>query len=172
MPIEFDVQQIQAQISDFEFKLDRVDMESVKEKTMKRTADAMAEMVRQAVVAEDDITSPAMNSKYSRGSGPPMATSKAWLTEKVGPNRYIVTPHPEVRQRAIVLNFGYPGRITPNTADALRFTIDGVPVYAKSVKGPDPTGYWQAAYQRMQSSDKLKRIANEELEKEIDEVFG
>lgn len=146
-------------------------MESVKENTAKRTADAMAEIVRQAVVAEDDITSPAMSSKYSRGDGPPMATGAAWLTEKVGPNRYIVTPHPEVRQRAIVLNFGYPGRITPNNSPVLSFTINGVPVAFESVKGPDATGYWQAAYQRMQQSDKLRRIANDELEGEIEDIF-
>lgn len=173
MPIDLNVSNIQHEISDFAFKLEKIDMESVKKSTAKRTAEAMSEMVRQAVVAEGDIQSPPIggNSPYTRGDGPSMSTGAAWLVEQVGSDKYVVTPHPEVRQRAIVLNYGYPGRITPNSAEALRFTIKGVPVFATSVKGPDPTGYWQAAYRRMQSSDKLERIANDELEKEIDEVF-
>lgn len=149
-------------------------MESVKRRTMKRTAEAAAEMVRQAVVAEDDIKSPAsLLSEYDSGPGPSLSWSAAWQVDPVGNDRFVLNPHPKVRQRAIVLNFGYSGDITPNQADVLKFNVNGVPMYRESVSGPDATGYWQAAFQRMRSSDKLERIATGELQREIEvnEVF-
>ena len=171
MPIDYGIFEIREDLENFALSVQAVDMESVKEETLKRVASEMAEMVRQAVIAEPSITTPALNSPYERGPGPSMATKDAWQVTKAGGNRYTVSPHPSVRQRAIVLNFGYPGMIRPTNADYLRFTVDGVPVFRKEVPGPDETGYWQAAFQRMESSDKLEQIAQEELDEELEEKF-
>lgn len=166
--IEYEIGAISEDLEDFQITLRSVDMESVKERTLKRVAKEMSNMVRQAVF-ESSIKSPADKiSPYEGGDGPPLATGDAWIVAKEGAN-YTVRPHPEVRQRAVVLNFGYPGEITPNNGEFLKFTVEGQPVWAKSVSGPEATGYWQAAYQRMENSGKLQDIAGEELRKEFDE---
>jgi len=171
MPIDYQLQNIEKDLAQMSTNIQAVDMESVKERTLKRVAEEMSGMVRQAVF-ESNIRSPASKiSPYESGDGPPLATNDAWLVKKTGGNRYSVFPHPEVRQRAMVLNFGYPGMIRPTNAEYLRFTVDGVPVFRKEVEGPDATGYWQAAFQKMQNSDKLQEIANEELEAEFEEKF-
>jgi hypothetical protein len=147
-----------------------ISMEEVKRRTLKRAADELAEMVAVAVRSEDDITSPGLNSKYGRGPGPSMATKSAWVVERKG-NSYTVSPHPLVEQRAVVLNYGYPGKIRPKNADFLKFTVKGVPepIYAKEVDGPDETGYWQAAMTNFEKSGRLEEIALEELEREAQE---
>lgn len=171
MPIDYGMFEIEEDLDDLLMSVEAVDMESVKEETLRRVAAEMADMVRQAVIEEPDIQSPALNSPYERGEGPSMATKDAWMVEKRGSNRYTVTPHPLVEQRATVLNFGYPGKIRPTNADYLRFTVNGVPIFRKEVEGPDETGYWQAAFQRLESSDKLEEIAREELSEELEEKF-
>jgi len=171
MTNEFSVLNIENDLEKLQLSVEAIDMEAVKERTLKRIATEMSEMVRQAVVAEPKITSPALNSPYTRGPGPSMATRDAWVVKKDGNDRYTVSPHPKVRQRAGVLNFGYPGTITADDGGYLKFTIDGVPTYRKEVEGPDETGYWQAAYQKINQSDKLRRIANEELEDEVEDKF-
>ena len=171
VPIEYNVAEISDDLEDFQMSLQAINMESVKEQTLRRVAQEMAEAVRQAVVAEDDITSPAMNGPNERGKGPSMATGDAWLVEKEGSNSYTVQPHPQVRQKTVVLNFGYPGEITPKNGEFLKFTIEGEPVWARSVEGPESTGYWQAAYQQMEKSGRLREIAEQELEEEFEEKF-
>jgi hypothetical protein len=147
-----------------------IDTEKITRNTMRRIAEEMTEMVRVAVVAEDDIKSPAsLLSPYEAGDRPQMTQKDAWQVHKVTRDSYTVRPHPNIRQRAVVLNYGYQGRITPTNADYLRFTIDGVPTFRKSVEGPDETGYWEKAIQKMEQSDKPKRIAKDELEEELDE---
>lgn len=171
MAINFRIQNIQKDLEKMNANLEAIDMESVKERTTRRVAEKMASMVRQAVF-ESSIKSPASKiSPYESGDGPPLATNDAWMARKTGANRYSVFPHPEVRQRAIVLNFGYPGMIRPTNKDYLRFTVNGVPTFRKEVKGPDAVGYWQVAYRRMESSGKLEEIAEEELNIEFEEKF-
>jgi len=169
MALEMNIGQFSDDLEDFQITLEAIDMESVKENTVRRAAQEMAGMVRQAVF-ESSIKSPASKiSPYESGDGPAMATSDAWLVEKDGPSSYTVRPHPQVRQRAVVLNFGYPGEITPKNGEFLKFTVEGQPVWARSVDGPDATGYWQAAIQKMRNSGKLEEIAAEELNKEFEE---
>jgi hypothetical protein len=168
---DFRVENIDKDLAQMSANIEAIDMDSVKKKTAKRIAEEMSKMVRQAVF-ESGIKSPADKiSKYSGGDGPPMVTNAAWLVRQTGPNRYSVFPHPEVRQRAIVLNYGYPGRITPNSADALRFEVNGTPVFAESVEGPDAYNYWDKAWRRIQKSKKIDDILGEELEAEFEEKF-
>jgi len=169
MPIQYDIGQISEDLEDFQISLRAIDMDKVKERTLERVATEMTEMVRQAVVAENDIISPAMNSPNDRGDGPSMSTRDAWIAEKSGANRWTVRPHPSVRQRAVVLNFGYPGTITPTSSEFLWFEFQGHPISVREVEGPDETGYWQAAFQRIESSDRLQKIASEELEEEFED---
>ncbi len=169
MGLELNIGQFSKDLEDFQVTLEAIDMESVKERTVKRAAQEMSKMVRQAIKAEPEITSPAVNGPYERGKGPSMVQENAWLVEKDGANSYTVRPRPEVRQRAVVLNYGYPGEITPTNGEFLKFTVEGQPVWARSVEGPDYTGYWQAAIRRMRNSGKLEEIAAEELNEEFEE---
>lgn len=167
--IELSIGEFSKDLEDFQMSLEAIDIESVKEKSVRRAAQEMAGMVRQAVF-ESSIRSPADKiSPYEGGDGPPLATNEAWLVKKDGANRYTVQPHPRVRQRAVVLNFGYPGEITPKNSEFLVFEVEGQPVFAKSVEGPEATGYWQAAYQRMKNSGKFEDIIAEELNEEFEE---
>lgn len=169
--IELSIGEFSEDLEDFEMSLKAIDMETVKRNTVRRAAQEMASMVRQAVF-ESSINSPADKiSPYESGDGPPLATNDAWLVKKESNNEYSVQPKPEVRQRAVVLNFGYPGEITPTDSPFLVFEVNGEPVWAKSVEGPEATGYWQKAYQRMQESGKLEEIAEEELSDEFERKF-
>lgn len=170
MTIDIRIPGFEAQLEGLEARFDAVDEEELTRETARRIANEAAEMVRTAVIAEDDIITPAMNSPYDRGPGPSMANPNAWVVKPSGKNRFIMSPHELVEQRAYVLNYGYPGKITPNTADYLRFYVEGEPVFRKEVEGPDPTGYWEAAFRRLESSNKPKQIMEDVLDEELDEA--
>jgi hypothetical protein len=168
MAIDFDVAKLTNDLEEFEMKLESIDVDSVKQRTLKRTAERAAQTVRQ-LVFESKIKSPANKiSPYESGDGPPLATGEAWQVIPDG-DQYFIRPHPKVEQRAYVLNFGYNGRIYPEDHEVLRFTVDGQPVFAPSVEGPDAVGYWQAAFKRLEGSDKLQEIAEDELRIEFEE---
>lgn len=174
--LNFNVFKIEKDLDEFAFYLEEINMDTVKQRVLKYIADEMAQMVRQAVLAEEDITTPSVNSKWGQGSaggegrsrGASMSREKAWNVSRNGPNSYKVSPHPKVRQRAYVLNFGYPGVITPTNAEYMRFYLEGMPIFRKEVNGPEPTHYWSAAYRRMEQSGKLQRIGEEELKREFE----
>lgn len=172
MAIQFNISEIDNDLLEFREDLSDIDMERVKESTLRRVAEEMRDMVRLAIRQEDDITSPAdLNSKYTGGPGPPMSQEAAWNVEKNGSDTYIVAPNPKVRQRAMVLNYGYPGMIRPTSGEALKFEVDGSTVFASEVEGPDPTHYWRAAREMLENSGKLEEIASEELEEEVEVAF-
>lgn len=152
-----------------EVSLSDVDMDAVERRTTKRMAEEMVEYVTDAIRMEDDITSPAMNGPNTRGPGPSLIQEMSWKVQPTGQGDYLVRPIDAVRQRAVVLNDGYPGRIYPTSAEALKFTFEGETVYADSVEGPDETGYWDAAYRRLKKSGRPLEIAKEELEREVEE---
>lgn len=168
MGLEFNQNDFQRQLKQFSEDLDDIDVDRVKRRSMKRIAEEMAEMVRLAVIDEDKITSPATNSEWDRGEGPSMAQESAWRVDETGGGNYVVRPHPKVEQRAAVLNFGYPGTITPTSAEAMKFNLNGTPIYRDEVPGPDETGYWQAAFNMLEKSGKPEEIMEEELEREVD----
>lgn len=170
MSNEFNVRQISNDLKSLDASIEAIDMEKVERETLKRAANTMSEMVRQAVIAEDNINAPAISGPYQRGEGPTMAQRAAWKVVEDG-NSYRVRPDPRVEQRAIVLNYGHPGRIYPDGDGPLRFYVDGAPVFAESVEAPDYTGYWQAAMRRFRNSDRLRQMAADELQKEIDDKF-
>lgn len=181
--MRFSISNIRRQLKDFRDNTEDVDTEDVKQRTLKRVAKEMNEMVRLALQAEDDITTPSINSKYGQGApgaskkggqgrskGYSMSDPRAWEVSQEG-DAYVLRPQPRVQQRAVVLNYGIPGRITPNNSEYLFFWVDGVPVLKKSVDGPDPTHYWQAAWDMLQNSGRIDEIASEELEIEFEKSF-
>lgn len=169
----FEITNFSDDLSELRSIISDADIEEAKEKTLKKSAYAMAEMVRQAVVAEDKITSPAMNGEFDRGPGTSLATLRAWKVTKTG-NNYTVKPNHRVEQRAVVLNYGYPGKITSNGDYPMTFNIDSVPhpVSKHEVEGPDYTGYWQKAVERFQKTDKLEKFAEEEIRKQFRKEKG
>jgi hypothetical protein len=171
MGLNVSIDNWEEEFADFRFSVEDIDMEEVKQEAVKKTAHDLAEMVRLQAKEADEFTTPGINSIYSRGKGPSMATKDAWNVEPRGPNEYIVKPHPSVEQRAYVLNYGYPGRIYPNNADALRFTVDGVPVFAEWVEGPEASHYWQAAMRAIESGNKMVENGEIALREEIEEAF-
>lgn len=171
MGLEFNVSGLIPDLEEFERDLEDIDMEKVRYRTSERLAEEMFKMVQKAIRQEDDISSPSsLNSRYDSEDGQdglPISQRKAWVVEEDGAGSHTIRPGPEQSQRAYVLNYGHPGRITPNTADYLKFYIDGVPTYRKSVAGPDPTNYWEKAIEMMQKSGKASKIMEDELEKEV-----
>lgn len=173
----FEISKLQGDLVEFDEYIQSFDMDRVERQTLKESAKTLAEMVRQAIRAENKIESPArLNSIWEPGPGPSLVSHRAWRVIKDG-NRYIVKPHPKVEQRATVLNSGY-GEITPNSAPKLAFSVSNVPsqssgstephglIRVDSVDGPDPTEYWQAAIRRFESTDEIERIALQELREE------
>lgn len=165
---EFSVENLRSGLDNLDVTLSSIDEEEIKERTLKRAANEMAEMVREAVIEEDDIVTPGMNSKYGRGKGPSLSTADAWDVDESG-GQYIVRPDPRVRQRAITLNYGYPGTITPDGDSPMPIQINGTPIFRWEVDGPDYTGYWQAAMRRFEASDRIGEIGAEELQRQFEQ---
>lgn len=172
----FEIDNLQADLIEFQEEVESINMQKVYRTTAKEAATTLAEMVRQAVVAEDKIKTPAsLWSPYDSGPGPSLSERNAWMVTGDG-DQYIVKPKPKVEQRATVLNAGW-GTITPNSAPKLAFNVGGIAadpnssnetgvVRTESVDGPDKTGYWQAALRRFEASDEFKRIGLQELREE------
>lgn len=171
MGIDFGNIGLDDELGEFRVSIEEINMESVKKRTAKEFANEMAEQVRLAVVAEDDITSPAMNSIYDRGPGPSMASRNAWQVNSMGSNGYRVTPHPQVEKRAAILNYGSDGPITPDGDKPFEIMIDGHPIYRWAVSGVPETNYWSAAMRNLEASGKIEQIAEKELRAEIEESF-
>lgn len=167
MAIEIAEVSIRRQLDDLVFDIETLDMDKVKKETLRGIASVAASFVREAVVASPEINAPATEGPYESGPGPSMASKEAWVVDEISDSHFQVRPHPLVRQRAIVLNDGYSGRIEPKQADALRFTVNGVPRFAAWVEGPDAAGYWEAAFRRLEHSGEFERIGMRELRKEI-----
>lgn len=175
MTLELSLGNLSEEIEEFGINLSRIDVENVKKETLARTARDLAEIVAMQVVQNTEINAPADTGPHESGPGPSMAdgTRKgAWIVKRDGRSEYTVRPHPLVRKRAIVLNYGYPGEITPDNSDYLRFTVDGVPQFRKSVPGPDAANYWQAAMNELNSKDKLVKNGEIELRDEVERQFG
>jgi hypothetical protein len=171
MTIQYQLGGIQKELENFTASIEAVDMEKVKKETLRRVAVEMAKEVRRTILLKSTIKSPAETlSPYESGPGPNLSELAAW-TVRQQKGRYIVSPQRDVRQRAIVLNYGYPGTITPNSSNAMEFEVNGVPFVRKEVEGPDAENYWRKAFNSIQQSDELERIAKEELEAEIEEKF-
>lgn len=167
MPIDYSILQVERELDEFQFSLEQIDMEEVKEDTLRSVAMVLQSYVIQQLRAESKITK-GSESEYEEGPGPSMFSRDAWLIQKDSDSRYRLRPHPQVEQRAFVLNRGW-GEITPNSADYMRFTVDGVPVYRESVPGPDRTQYWQQAFRKLEESGEFERVASNRLQREIEE---
>lgn len=173
MGLEFNVSGIIPDLEEFERDLDDIDMERVRHRTSKRLAEAMFKMVQKAMRQSDKFESLHLNSRYSSHDGhdgPSISRRSAWSIQSTGTGSHSIRPIEAVEQRAHVLNYGHPGRITPTNEDYLKFYIDGVPTFRKSVEGPDPSNYWEKAIEMLQKSDKPERIMEDELEKEFDNL--
>jgi hypothetical protein len=170
MPIEyFGFGDLSDGLKEIGLKLTEVDMDRVEKESLERMTDAMRNNVRQAVFESGEIQSPARKiSKYEAGPGPAMATKDAYRVIQDG-NRFVLTPRPLVRTRAVVLNEGYPGMIRPNGPSPMRFTINGFPTYRYAVRGPVKSAFWENAFQKLQNDGRIPRIMKEELEEEFDE---
>lgn len=74
---EFNVYKLRDGLFSFNRRLKSVDAEKVKRETLKKSAAKLAEMVRQAIISEPEINSPAsLNSPYSGGPGPNVTKRK------------------------------------------------------------------------------------------------
>lgn len=170
MPVEFGTLQIQNDLEDLRFSIEAIDMENVKKETLKSIGTIMSKRVADAVEDSPHIQT-GNKGPYESGRGPSMGTKDAWVVKSGGKNRYTLTPHPLVAQRAYVLNEGWPGGMEPNNAEAMKFTVNGVPMFREHVDGPIAAGYWEAAFDQMEKSGQFERVARNTLEREIGEQF-
>lgn len=166
MGIEYSGIEIIDDLEELKFSLDSIDMEKVKRETVRISADKMSEKVRDAVIQDPTINTGG-SGPYESGPGPSMGTKDAWEVISRGNSSFIVKPHPEVEQRAIVLNDGYPGKIEPTGDSPLRFTVYGTPMFAESVDGPEARNFWRAAFQKMQQNNEVEKIGKNQLQIEI-----
>lgn len=166
MGIQYGELGVISDLEEFKFNIEKIDMDKVKTETVRVTANVMAKKVRDAVLQEPRINTGG-SGPYERGEGPSMGTKDAWIVEPKSDDSFEVRPHPLVRQRAIVLNDGYPGTITPDGDKKLRFTVYGVPMFREEVSGPEATNYWRVAFQQMQKSREMEKIGERELRKEV-----
>lgn len=168
---EFQVTNLQSGLDELAVNLERINPEKIRKETLRRSAYEMEKMVRLAIKDEKRIRSPAsLNSPFESGPGTPISQGRSWVVEEDA-GTYSLRPAPKIRQRAIVLNYGYPGKITPNTSDKLWFEINGVPHSVDEVDGPEYTGYWQKALDKFQSSNRIGEIGAEELNAEFEDNF-
>lgn len=168
MPVTWSIED--AEFRELVAKFSAVNIEGAVAEGVLRTAEDMQEAVRQAVVAHPDIQSPAnLISQYDGGPGPPMAQTRAWQVIQLGDGAYEVRPHPQVRQRAVILEFGSSSPIVPRNANALRFNVNGVPVFADSVSGIEARRYWRSALRKVMQEDRLAENIAAAVEDEFDD---
>lgn len=152
-----------------------VDMDKVKEQGLKNAADELAERARDNIKGTD-INSPShLNSPYYRGHpegkvtpGPSISRGEAWRVNRKGKNTYQVSIHPEVRRRAIFLEYGTSGPITSNSGNPMKFYVNGVPRLADSVSGVRAQGFWRGALAHMRSKDRVQHHVEKVLENELE----
>lgn len=171
MGFSFDILAAEEGLKDFRRELERINPDDITRETARDFAEKVRDVVTATIKAEGKITSPAMNSQYNRGPGPSMVQDAAWIITQEGTDSFSIEPHPSVRQRAYVLNYGYPGRITPNSAEVLKFEVNGEPFYRESVEGPDRTLYWEHAMKIVEDSGNLENIGRYNMIAEFEEVF-
>ena len=100
--------QIQRELKELETRLATIDLDSVVEESAKETAAELTQVVRDAVAAHPEISSPAnLNSEYYQGSPatsahPPLTQRRAWEVTQVG-NDFRVSPVPNVRRKAMLM---------------------------------------------------------------------
>lgn len=171
MPIKWDVR-FSEQLETLSGKFEAIDMDRVMREGIEQTADDMAETVRLQVSNHPDIKSPAdLISPYEGGDGPPMARKQAWNVKQQGPSTFIVEPDPRVRQRAIILEYGTRDPIKARSADAMKFTVNGVPMFREEVSGIEARGYWQAAMQQIRSEKQFTQNLEDEWADELERYF-
>lgn len=171
LDVEFDLNKLQA-------RFEAIDPEEAGREAVRKVAEDMREEIKAQIVASG-IESPArLNSEYGHGSsgtsnaprsgGPSMVRidpgGEAWHVESVGEMQYEVFPNPKVRKRAIMLEQGTVGPITPNTADVLVFEVNGVPRFRPEVSGVDAYGYWEKAARNVSADNRLDQYFLNELE--------
>lgn len=157
---------LEKEVEEFRLSLEAIDMERVKKNTLKDMANNAWRAINKALNREENISF-GLNSKYERGEGPSMFSRNAWVVTKKSNSQYTIRPHPKVEQRAVTLNYGYPGEITPDGDSPMRYTVKGTPRYRWAVSGPEATGYWNAAFRQMRDG-KMKEIGERELRKELE----
>lgn len=165
--------QIQKQLKEFESRLALIDLDSVVEESAKETAAELTQVVRDAVAAHPEISSPAnLNSEYYQGSPatsahPPLTQKRAWEVTQVG-NDFRVSPVPNVRRKAMLMEFGRSA-ITTGPDNPMRFWVDGMPVFTHHVDAVKPKRYWRTAVRKIRADGALSDNMQEELEKEFRE---
>lgn len=170
MPIVWDERYSQ-ELETLSGKFEAIDMDRVMRRGIEQTATDLSEIVRQQVF-ESAIRSPADKiSPYEGGDGPPMVTQRAWQVRQEGPRSFIVEPDPRVRQRAIILEYGTKDPITTQSAEAMRFTVNGVPMYREEVSGIRAYGYWRAAMQQIRSEREFTQNLENEWADELERHF-
>lgn len=170
MPIVWD-ERHSKELETLSAKFEAIDMDRVMRRGIQQTAKDLSEIVRQKVF-ESAIRSPADKiSPYEGGDGPPMATQKAWVVKQEGPRSFTVEPDPRVRRRAIILEYGTRDPIEARSAEAMRFTVNGVPMYRKQVSGIRAYGYWRAAMQEIRSERKFTQNLQDEWADELETYF-
>ena len=167
--------QIQADLDDLESRLSQIDMDSVRRRGARATAEDMREVVSRAIAAHPDIDSPAnFISKYYAGTpdtseGATLSTKQAWQVERQG-NDYIVRPRKSARKKALLMEFGRDPIVTaPN--NPMRFYVaagDGYEtVFTNYVSGVEPAAFWRLAARKIRADGTLSENLEEELEKEF-----
>jgi len=177
MGFNFNNRRIQKFIDDvrnFKTNLIQFDVDRVKREATRQFAVEMTKMVIKTLKSHPDINAPATTGPYESGPGPSIASREAWIVKKDSRGAYSVQPHPEVRQRAVVLNDGL-GRIEPTGDGPLRWYVNGVPRFAEFIpadKTHNETRYWQTAFNSLVQSGKMEDIGVTELEAEADRAFN
>lgn len=173
--IDLDVENIREQLVLMERRMATIDVDKVRRNGAKATAEDMTQMVRDAVSAHPDISSPAnLQSRYYVGSpdsskGHPLTVQKAWEVDQVGDNSYRVRPRANVRRKAMLMEFGRSS-ITTAPDNPMRFWVDGVPVFTHEVDAVKPKYYWRTAVRKIRADGVLSDNLKEELRKEFREA--
>lgn len=171
-PIDLDEEEIQEQLRSMERRMATIDIDEVRKEGAKATAEDLTQMVRDAVAAHPDISSPAnLQSRYYVGSpdsskGQPLTTRAAWEVDQVGDGSYRVRPKPNVRRKAMLMEFGRSS-ITTGPDNPMRFWVDGVPVFTHHVDAVEPKYYWRTAVRKVRADGVLSDNLEKELEKEF-----
>lgn len=164
----------------FERSLESINMEEVKRRGVKNTAEELTERVQQNI-RESDIQSPSRTmSKWYRNAepderteGPAMVRSAAWQVDKVDGETYRVRPHPSVRKRATILEYKTRPPMTLGRASPMMlrgFRIKGEPQFAEQADSSGEHRFWRDSLKELISEQRLEYHLEQEFDKQLKEA--
>lgn len=157
-------------LGDFAEDVRDVDPKAARRRAMRSAMETLLDYILEEIRSEGLF---GFQTPGNRGEGPALATRAAWEVTQVQDGVWRIKVDERVADRAVYLEFGTDGPITPNDADRLKFeSQDGEMIYPKAVSGVEEYAFLRTALKRYRAENVLQNEFKNEIEREFTEALG